>query len=94
MSKKKPTVATTVFDFDELESPENEWRGMPEFNQPDNGAYRQIIVSFDDEEGVRRFAELIGQHLTDKTKSVWFPARQRNDVVDLFWFDRRENNEE
>lgn len=92
MAKKKATVST-IFEFDDDDA-EDQWSGMPEFNQPDNGAYRQIIVSFDDEAGVRKFAELIGQHLTEKTKSIWFPGRERNNVTDLFWFDRSENNEE
>jgi hypothetical protein len=82
---KKPTFTTSVFDFDDLESPETEWRGMPEFNQPDNGAFRQIIVSFDDQAGVDAFEKLIGQTLTDKTKSLWFPPRERNNVVDIFY---------
>ncbi len=82
---KKPTFTTSVFDFDDLESPETEWRGMPEFNQPANGAFRQIIISFDDQDGVDTFEKLIGQTLTDKTKSVWFPPRERNNVVDIFY---------
>jgi hypothetical protein len=62
---------------------------MPEFNQPDNGAFRQIIISFDDQEGVDKFAALIGQSLTKKTKSLWYPPRPTNKVVDLFYFDER-----
>ena len=85
--KKKKKLDTSVFEFDE-DTPETEWRGMPEFNQPDNGAYRQIIVSFDDEEGIKQFAKATGQNLTDKTKSIWYPPRERNNVVDLFWFDK------
>lgn len=84
---KKTKLDTSAFEFDD-DTPETEWRGMPEFNQPDNGAYRQIIVSFDDEEGVKQFAKAIGHHLTDKTKSIWYPPRERNNVVDLFWFDK------
>ena len=77
----------TLFEWSDDDDPRREWRGMPEFNQPDNSAYRQIIVSFDTEQGVQEFARLIGQHVTDKTKSLWFPPRERNNVVDLFWFD-------
>jgi hypothetical protein len=65
-----------------------EWRGMPTFDQPDNGAYRQIIVSFDNEEGVEEFAKLVEQHITKKTKSIWFPKREKNNVADLFWVDK------
>ena len=58
---------------------------MPEFQQADKAAQRQIIVSFDDDEQVREFAKLIGQTITKKTKSVWFKERQRNNMTDLFW---------
>lgn len=83
-----------IFDFGEDEDdPMNHWRGMPEFNQPPNGAFRQIIISFDDQEGVDKFAALIGQSLTKKTKSLWFPPRPTNKVVDLFYFDERPDEE-
>ena len=68
------------------------WRDMPEFNQPKNGAFRQIIVSFEDQEGVDEFAKLIQQTLTNKTKSIWFPDRERNLVSDLFYFSDDKTN--
>lgn len=90
MSKKKQQLAN-VFEFDEDDGDEHEteWRGMPEFNQPDNSAFRQIIVSFDDQAGVDAFAKAIGQDLTAKTKSVWYPPRPTNKVADIFYFDSR-----
>jgi hypothetical protein len=91
MSKKR-NIDTTVFEFEDDESPETEWRGMPEFNQPDNGAYKQIIVSFDDEEGMKRFSKLLGVSVGEKTKSIWYPPRERNNVVDLFYFDEDTGN--
>ena len=82
---------TDIFDFDEQDdSHETEWRGMPEFNQPDNLAYRQIIISFEDDTGIEAFAKLINQNITKKTKSVWFPPREKNRVADLFWFSKNE----
>ena len=87
-TKKK--LNNPLFEIDDADEYETEWRGMPEFNQPDNGAFRQIIISFDDQAGVDKFAKLIGQSLTDKTKSVWFPPRPMNKVADLFYFDQRD----
>jgi hypothetical protein len=80
---------TSLFEGVMEDERDTEWRGMPEFNQPDNGALRQIIVSFDTEEGIEEFARLVGQNITKKTKSIWFPQREKNDVVDLFWVDKR-----
>jgi hypothetical protein len=87
MATKKIKPVADIFEFDDADEYETEWRGMPEFNQPDNGAFRQIIISFDTQEGVDKFAALIGQSLTKKTKSLWFPPRPTNKVVDLFYFD-------
>ena len=63
------------------------WRGMPEFNQPDKGAHRQIIVSFESDEDVEAFSKLIGQNITKKTKSLWYPQHERQSVRDLFWVE-------
>jgi hypothetical protein len=83
MSKSKIKLPTNLF---EIEPEPEHWRGMPEFKQEDNGPYRQVIVSLEDEAAVEAFFKLIGQSYTDKTKSVWFPDRQMNRVNDLFWF--------
>jgi hypothetical protein len=90
---KKNFKPSDIFEFDEDDEHETEWRGMPQFNQPDNGAFRQIIVSFDDQAGVDAFARAIGQQLTAKTKSVWYPPRPMNRVSDLFYFDERPDEE-
>jgi hypothetical protein len=93
MAKKKPQVSS-IFDFSDMESTENEWRGMPSFEQPDNGPFRQIIISFEDQAGIDAFAKLIDQHVTDKTKSLWYPPRERNNLTNLFWFDSNKDTEQ
>lgn len=85
MATKKIKPVADIFDFDDLESVDVEWRGMPEYNQPNNTAFRQIIVEFDDDKEVEAFAELLEQSVTEKTKSLWYPPRDKNIVVDLFW---------
>jgi hypothetical protein len=50
-----------------------EWVGMPEFVQEKQEPYSQIIVRFNSEEDLQDFAKLIGQKLTNKTKSIWHP---------------------
>lgn len=52
-----------------------EWQGMPEFVQEKQKEYAKVIVRFDTEEELQRFADLIGQKLTNKTKSIWFPFK-------------------
>jgi len=52
---------------------------MPEFDQPDDTSFRRIIVHFDTPEDVAEFCSLIGQPDTGKTKSIWYPQKERND---------------
>ncbi len=62
--------------------PTTEWEGMPDFNQPDKSAQRQITVSFKTDEDVEAFAKLIGQNITDKTRSLWYPAAEIERYID------------
>ena len=59
-----------------------EWEGMPEFVQEDNMPHRQIIISFENESDIKQFGELLNQNITNKTKSLWFPKRERNVLKD------------
>lgn len=74
------------FDVEnEVEKPDD-WRDMPEFVQEKNDAYRKIIVSFTSEEDVQAFGKLLDQHVTDKTKSLWFPPKEKKDSLSM-WVD-------
>lgn len=53
----------------------NEWKDMPEFVQEKQEAYAKIIFRFENEEDLQAFAQLIGQKLTKKTKSSWYPFK-------------------
>jgi hypothetical protein len=51
-----------------------EWKGMPEFEQNDLlGAAVMIKVRFKTMEDMQDFALLIGQTVTENTKSIWHP---------------------
>lgn len=53
--------------------PSGEWTGMPEFSQEDKTAFQTVHVHFKDAAAVQSFAELIGQPLTEHSRTVWFP---------------------
>lgn len=55
------------------------WKGMPTYDQNDNPPWRQIYLNFRNEEDYNEFAKLIGQNLSDKTKSIWFPKLEIED---------------
>ena len=50
-----------------------EWKDMPEFHMEELSSYRKIVVHFRNEEDVQKFIALMGQTVTPKQKSLWFP---------------------
>ena len=58
-----------------------EWAGMPEFTQDDQTSWKQVIVHFNTPEDLEAFAKLIGQTLTPKTRSIWFPEAEIGRLV-------------
>ncbi len=63
------------------------WKDMPEFVQEAQRPYSQIIFRFDSEEDLQEFAKIIGQKLTKKTKSAWFPFRSHWGMEKKQWKD-------
>lgn len=66
-----------------IDDRENEWEGMPEFDNQDLSPHRQMIVSFKSDADVDAFAKLIGQQFTDRTRSIWFPEEERLEVAHM-----------
>lgn len=62
---------------------EEAWQGMPEFEQDDATGCRKIIVHFKDWKDVNEFAKLVNQKITDKTKSIWYPAVPKEDKTGI-----------
>lgn len=54
-------------------NPNKEWEGMPEFDQKEKGAEFSVLVNFKKKKNMEDFAELLGQTITEKTRSIWFP---------------------
>lgn len=66
-----------LLEIPEFEKPksfaEKEWEGMPEYNNKDLTRNYSVIMSFRCFEDALEFANLIGQKITPKTKSMWYP---------------------
>lgn len=80
-SKKRKVVETDLVEVvkdsnKNIDKWRNHWTGMPEYIQEENGPWKSIAVKFASEQDMQNFAELIGQSLTDKTKSTWHPRRE------------------
>ena len=61
---------------------------MPEFKQVKNPEeFSKIVIRFRNEKDLKEFAEKIGQKLTPKTKSIWYPYKSHwKDTVQR-WID-------
>jgi hypothetical protein len=68
-------------------SAKEEWKGMPEFEQEKEKPFSMINIRFETEEDLKAFAELIGQKLTPKTKSIWFPHKPHIKPYVRRWVD-------
>jgi hypothetical protein len=60
---------------EEVDNPDGEWKGLPEFNHDDLKPYQTISVHFASAEDVRKFAELTGREIGDTTHYLWFPPQ-------------------
>jgi hypothetical protein len=76
MPYAKPNTQQTTL-FGEIEAWSAEWEGMPAFEQKNLLPNYSVRVNFATFPDLQKFAALIGQHLTEKTSSVWFPQQQK-----------------
>lgn len=60
--------------------PENEWDGMPDFEQDDASPVRTIHVHFETAEAVNDFARRLEQEVTEKTKFIYHPKVERENL--------------
>jgi hypothetical protein len=74
---KPPKVDPEPQDSRPTDQPANHWRGMPEFVQDDLTPFKTIYVHFENQEHLDAFAELVGQIITPKTRSIWYPKREK-----------------
>lgn len=63
---------------------EKHWKGMPEFNQPGLKPIKSLVVNLETKEDMHKFAKLVGQPITAKTKFIWYPFKE-----DVLYIDKR-----
>ncbi len=61
----------------EPDDPNAEYQGMPEFEQEDLSPFKQLKINFASQKDIDTFAELIGQKITEKTRSIWYPKAEK-----------------
>ena len=55
----------------------DEWQGMPEYFQENKESVASVLVHFESKEDMQAFCELTGLTVTDKTKGVFYPAKEK-----------------
>lgn len=63
--------------------PNSEWQGMPEFHQDDLAPMKSITVHFASQKAIDDFSKLVGTSITPKTRSLWYPRKEREDLLSL-----------
>lgn len=89
-TKYEPRSVLEVLDIEDTAPKDNrEWRehwvDMPEFEQERVKFYKKLAVNFESEEDYLKFADLIGQKLTEKTRSIWYPEHKPTKVNVMRW---------
>ena len=73
--------------FGQNESWKEEWQGMPEYEQKNLLPEFSVRINFASADDLRKFADLIGQPITTKTSSVWYPAQAKELLADKRYVD-------
>jgi hypothetical protein len=65
---------------------QDHWKGMPEFEQEDKKPFKRVTISFRTREDYLEFQKVIDQQMTEKTKSIWYPALEAEKNSLNRWF--------
>lgn len=76
LAEREGIIPPDTFD------PNSEWQGMPEFDNGDAFPMKQVTINFASVADVERFARLMEQNITMKTKSIWYPAKNLESIRD------------
>jgi hypothetical protein len=72
-----------MIESEGAQDPNEEWEGMPEFENKDLSAFKSITVHFESQDELDNFAELVEQAITEKTRFIWYPKREHQNLKEL-----------
>lgn len=88
---KKKKKQGSLFKKSKLEKWRKEWQDMPEFEQENLESYKQVKIHFRNKEDIDKFSELIGQEISPKQKSIWFPKLKIRSYDNKRYVDKDES---
>jgi hypothetical protein len=83
-TEEGPGSLAELFGHSDIPSSEEEawkdmWKGMPKYT-PVTKVAKTLTINFNTEEDYEKFIELLGyKHITNKTKTVWYPELPKHD---------------
>lgn len=84
--KQVVSLQQTLFDCGPKRDQSEMWWGMPEFTHGDATPQKTLLINFLTYKDFEQFCKHIGfESVTKKTKSVWFPERQRMQGGSYCW---------
>ena len=97
--EENPDAFGSLFEVEEtVINPDHwteHWKGMPEYKQENNGPWKTIRIHFRNEEDYNEFAKITGNtHLSDKTKSAWYPKLEITKNALLRWIEDDDGDED
>lgn len=66
-----------------------EWKNMPEFVQEDVSPFKAIMVNFENKQDMEAFAKLVGQGITMKTQSIYYPKAEIDGIMNKRYVDAK-----
>lgn len=63
------------------QSPDDLYKGMPEYIQEDKDGIHKVVVHFETKEDVEEFARLVNQPVKLTTKFIWYPAQADENLL-------------
>lgn len=95
ISKKEPIlkiieeaeIATGIKKYDPVET---EWQNMPEFKMEDKTEEHKLIVNFERTDDLFNFSKVIGQEITPNTRSIWYPKKEKRDIMSMGYVSEEE----
>jgi len=64
---------------------EKEWIGMPAFAMEDLMSWQSMVVHFANQADRDAFSKLVGQSITHRTRSIWYPKAQIGHFAGKSW---------
>lgn len=66
-----------------IDSVDDEWQGMPECENDNKLTPFSVRVNFNKIEDLHRFAELVGQRITENTKYIYYPEQKAMNMMEV-----------